>query len=119
MEGDVDPGAQRAEQQPVERAQFAGRIAVEKPAFDRQRLGKDRPALDIPARIERAHRVRRRLRLDRQLHHMAGERSEEHTSELQSLMRTSYAVFCLKNKKKLSQTHKLTASNITIQYPQK
>src|SRR3546814_7140807 len=27
-------------------------------------------------------------------------RSEEHTSELQSLMRISYAVFCLKNKKK-------------------
>src|SRR3546814_3739236 len=27
------------------------------------------------------------------------ERSEEHTSELQSLMRNSYAVFCLKNKK--------------------
>src|SRR3546814_3478195 len=30
-------------------------------------------------------------------------RSEEHTSELQSLMRISYAVFCLKKKKK--QTH--------------
>src|SRR3546814_6897848 len=30
----------------------------------------------------------------------AGERSEEHTSELQSLMRSSYAVFCLKKKKK-------------------
>src|SRR3546814_9190024 len=29
----------------------------------------------------------------------AGMRSEEHTSELQSLMRTSYAVFCLKKKK--------------------
>src|SRR3546814_7527762 len=29
-----------------------------------------------------------------------GVRSEEHTSELQSLMRTSYAVFCLKKKKK-------------------
>src|SRR3546814_7097875 len=28
----------------------------------------------------------------------AGGRSEEHTSELQSLMRISYAVFCLKNK---------------------
>src|SRR3546814_5773245 len=27
-----------------------------------------------------------------------GERSEEHTSELQSLMRISYAVFCLKKK---------------------
>src|SRR3546814_1563118 len=32
-----------------------------------------------------------------------GERSEEHTSELQSLMRISYAVFCLK-KKKTSKT---------------
>src|SRR3546814_4466402 len=29
----------------------------------------------------------------------AGQRSEEHTSELQSLMRSSYAVFCLKKKK--------------------
>src|SRR3546814_5409855 len=38
-------------------------------------------------------------------------RSEEHTSELQSLMRISYAVFCLKKKKhknkKLELTHKL------------
>src|SRR3546814_1914578 len=32
-----------------------------------------------------------------------GRRSEEHTSELQSLMRTSYAVFCLKKKKKIHQ----------------
>src|SRR3546814_2531333 len=31
-------------------------------------------------------------------------RSEEHTSELQSLMRISYAVFCLKKKKKYKQT---------------
>src|SRR3546814_3720957 len=31
------------------------------------------------------------------------ERSEEHTSELQSLMRISYAVFCLKKKKKYKQ----------------
>src|SRR3546814_9925029 len=30
---------------------------------------------------------------------VGGERSEEHTSELQSLMRISYAVFCLKKKK--------------------
>src|SRR3546814_9366114 len=30
---------------------------------------------------------------------IAGARSEEHTSELQSLMRSSYAVFCLKKKK--------------------
>src|SRR3546814_3014837 len=31
---------------------------------------------------------------------VVGGRSEEHTSELQSLMRISYAVFCLKKKKK-------------------
>src|SRR3546814_4028242 len=33
-------------------------------------------------------------------------RSEEHTSELQSLMRTSYAVFCLKKTNKDTQQHK-------------
>src|SRR3546814_3191729 len=32
------------------------------------------------------------------------QRSEEHTSELQSLMRISYAVFCLKKKKKRTRT---------------
>src|SRR3546814_3214359 len=32
-------------------------------------------------------------------------RSEEHTSELQSLMRISYAVFCLKKKKKNNHLH--------------
>src|SRR3546814_2975311 len=37
------------------------------------------------------------------------QRSEEHTSELQSLMRISYAVFCLKKtKKKMSNYHKRT-----------
>src|SRR3546814_9681837 len=36
---------------------------------------------------------------------LAGQRSEEHTSELQSLMRISYAVFCLKKKKNTSITN--------------
>src|SRR3546814_9334167 len=40
--------------------------------------------------------------------HTARRRSEEHTSELQSLMRISYAVFCLKKK------HKLTVNNMRI-----
>src|SRR3546814_1780175 len=43
---------------------------------------------------------RDRIVLQRESHRLAeqraGARSEEHTSELQSLMRTSYAVFCLK-----------------------
>src|SRR3546814_10209884 len=34
---------------------------------------------------------------------LGGTRSEEHTSELQSLMRISYAVFCLKKKNKKHQ----------------
>src|SRR3546814_4689133 len=34
--------------------------------------------------------------------HLPVQRSEEHTSELQSLMRTSYAVFCLQKKKTLT-----------------
>src|SRR3546814_3626984 len=34
-----------------------------------------------------------------------GKRSEEHTSELQSLMRISYAVFCLKKKKLTDSTN--------------
>src|SRR3546814_9594530 len=42
----------------------------------------------------------------------SGERSEEHTSELQSLMRISYAVFCLKKKKR--KTNKQKRSNKII-----
>src|SRR3546814_2054570 len=38
------------------------------------------------------------------LRHLVLDRSEEHTSELQSLMRISYAVFCLKKKKKNNTT---------------
>src|SRR3546814_15942599 len=47
-------------------------------------------------------------------------RSEEHTSELQSLMRISYAVFCLKTKKKRTadnhDDHVLYSNDITIIY---
>src|SRR3546814_8193078 len=38
-------------------------------------------------------------------------RSEEHTSELQSLMRISYAVFCLKKKKIYNNTDNITQLN--------
>src|SRR3546814_8999456 len=45
------------------------------------------------------HRIVVGRKRERRLH-----RSEEHTSELQSLMRTSYAVFCLKKKPKITNT---------------
>src|SRR3546814_1214404 len=58
-----------------------------------------------PAPTRSGHRAGRRPGVavgpDR---HDGGMRSEEHTSELQSLMRNSYAVFCLKKKKKTSHT---------------
>src|SRR3546814_6036976 len=49
----------------------------------RIRIKTERPLVVVPAEVEAAHAV---------------IRSEEHTSELQSLMRISYAVFCLKKK---------------------
>src|SRR3546814_9763077 len=51
----------------------------------------------VRARRYRDDRARLRGRLDQP------PRSEEHTSELQSLMRISYAVFCLKKKKKIQK----------------
>src|SRR3546814_4648275 len=41
-------------------------------------------------------------------------RSEEHTSELQSLMRISYAVFCLKKKKQINITKHHNTANTKI-----
>src|SRR3546814_2060487 len=46
---------------------------------------------------------RRRQFLNVSTSSSAMRRSEEHTSELQSLMRISYAVFCLKKKKKIQK----------------
>src|SRR3546814_9158042 len=43
-------------------------------------------------------------------------RSEEHTSELQSLMRISYAVFCLKTKKSLTHTQLHCTTKQTTTY---
>src|SRR3546814_2467521 len=54
-----------------------------------------------------------RHRLDLNMIHRKA-RSEEHTSELQSLMRISYAVFCLKKKKKPNHTYQ--AYNINTTY---
>src|SRR3546814_6116632 len=64
------------------------------PSSARTRRRKASPTADSGGRYRIASGVR-----------MASHRSEEHTSELQSLMRISYAVFCLqKNIKQHSQT---------------
>src|SRR3546814_3475866 len=87
---------------------------AERPRADALRRGD--PDLDLVERLRLGdrvgevgqfiHRVRPSLKIQPLSHFGRGrgppleERSEEHTSELQSLMRISYAVFCLKKKKK-------------------
>src|SRR3546814_7870921 len=89
--GIAEPGLARVAagplaQSPDLRARCEGGLADAEAA----RLGDPHPRLAA---------ARRRIR--RQLHVSPGAgRSEEHKSELQSLMRISYAVFCLKKKKK-------------------
>src|SRR3546814_7900684 len=53
--------------------------------------------MSVPAR--RIMKLGTRLSLPAAMDTLSDSRSEEHTSELQSLMRISYAVFCLKKKK--------------------
>src|SRR3546814_1005616 len=45
-----------------------------------------------------------KAKMQREMDEAVALRSEEHTSELQSLMRNSYAVFCLKKKKNIKRT---------------
>src|SRR3546814_2688085 len=66
------------------------------PAPRPRRAARDRAVGPRPAAVGRRQR---RGRGRRPLVAGAAPRSEEHTSELQSLMRNSYAVFCLKKKK--------------------
>src|SRR3546814_3014037 len=60
----------------------------------------DIPALRAVAAIRASERGLQQLRLRRPARLRAHIRSEEHTSDLQSLMRNSYAVFCLIIKKR-------------------
>src|SRR3546814_10344946 len=57
------------------------------------------PAAGADRRAGRQPRRRAQSGDGAHVHRQSAARSEEHTSELQSLMRISYAVFCLKKKK--------------------
>src|SRR3546814_9476800 len=73
------------------------------------RIGKSGADVDLPIEMARAVARLRAIDFDRFVHNgRFGRiaRSEEHTSELQSLMRISYAVFCLKKKKNNQTTNK-------------
>src|SRR3546814_3032726 len=76
--------------EPVERDLFNGSFSLERNGM------LDLVALRRLAAYCRAHAIDVVHAHDAASEAMASLRSEEHTSELQSLMRTSYAVFCLK-----------------------
>src|SRR3546814_1181596 len=72
---------------------------------DRRRCGgiggdDDGAARGVATRLLRARSVGQGRNRSQRRRCRRAARSEEHTSELQSLMRISYAVFCLKKKKK-------------------
>src|SRR3546814_4566565 len=84
------------DERPVDARDLLAAGHVEHVALAQQLLGalfaQDGARIDLRGDVEAD--PRRQIRLD--------HRSEEHTSELQSLMRISYDVFCLKKKKKSS-----------------
>src|SRR3546814_9477270 len=77
---------------------------------DAQERRRERGAAGIDG-VERAQRGPAE-RATARLFPLLGRRSEEHTSELQSLMRISYAVFCLKKKKKTTVEQKATQTTM-------
>src|SRR3546814_8783107 len=80
-------------------------------------LGERREEAASEQRNTREQGPRRCQRAAEDHHASAGnERSEEHTSELQSLMRISYAVFCLK-KKTIQRIYNITHLNISTTSP--
>src|SRR3546814_17056887 len=83
--------------------------SVQRPFHARYGLSRDLQECRRPVALARGHQEDRRRRVGGCRQRPAGhrgplgkdeQRSEEHTSELQSLMRISYAVFCLKQKTK-------------------
>src|SRR3546814_8785817 len=67
----------------------------------RGRRTKQRDARPDHCRTARRERAGTKVFMARLPRHETIQRSEEHTSELQSLMRISYAVFCLQKKKRI------------------
>src|SRR3546814_1097133 len=93
-------------QRRLERLAFERAVDSDHAARGQLRAGACRQDQECPCGALRARRAQQ-LRLE-------ADRSEEHTSELQSLMRISYAVFCLKKKKNTTDNSN-TTSNFTLQ----
>src|SRR3546814_2112169 len=97
----------RSHLRPLDRAPCISAVRL------RRNRGPGRGSHDLRHDIAGRRRGGASPRRPRRLLTRCGSRSEEHTSELQSLMRISYAVFCLKKKKKnTTQRQDITTSHI-------
>src|SRR3546814_10027487 len=88
---------------------YCSRSAGSGPAQDQKRLSFGELASAHQTDMRRViwHDEARSLCIIERIRHgKCIKRSEEHTSELQSLMRISYAVFCLKKKNNINEKHK-------------
>src|SRR3546814_2435338 len=104
----LDVGNQIVEEGPLAAERFQGPVRLDASMVDPARQIVKPFGAVAEMRRQPRHLLRRQVgpREDAKPFHLrrrhradAVERSEEHTSELQSLMRISYAVFCLKKKK--------------------
>src|SRR3546814_9271571 len=112
----IDREHQRAIGGP-DRLRPACRVNDGKALMDQQRAAAGMHAAPVGTTMSLACRQRQRERPQRGQVGAGSEveRSEEHTSELQSLMRNSYAVFCLKKKiANKNNTSKKTHTHSTI-----
>src|SRR3546814_6435083 len=76
------------------------------------RLGPNETIWAIALKLSAAPAIQKAIIGPGLRNHLMELRSEEHTSEFQSLMRISYAVFCLKNTNKKKHDKKYTSKNI-------
>src|SRR3546814_8551025 len=96
----------------------APRCHARAPKHDRNSALQGRPHRRALTRA-RPHRLRTRAPGESSRVSSRSGRSEEHTSELQSLMRISYAVFCLKKKTTKHKIHPHNHSTTTSYPPRK
>src|SRR3546814_6570608 len=81
-------------------AKEKAQAALIKAAQDETREAVDAEYVQALEALRRQHADELKQKVAQERSQLETERSEEHTSELKSLMRISYAVFCLKKKKK-------------------
>src|SRR3546814_9920646 len=94
-------------------------LGISSSTHDAAGIGTSSPAAKVGAVISQAIAGSRAYqRLSAAPSRSASQRSEEHTSELQSLMRISYAVFCLKKNKTYHPRQRYLTPQVYIQSTQ-